>query len=155
MKAHAWIMQITDTLSVAVGEFELIHILVDNPILFRLPKAPHYCQQVFIWQNKIIPIMNLAERFGLEKNTVTDEYIVVSIFAYRAEKTGIPEYAALFLNATPRRSEVSDDQACQLPTDLQSLTHYVRSCFQDTESKQIIPILKLEHLFAYQDNLTV
>jgi len=154
MKVPAWIISITDNLSAAVGEFELVHVLPDKPVLFTLPKAPSYCQQVFVWQNKIIPIMNLAEKFGLEKKTATNEHRVMSIFAYRAEKTGLIEYAALLSNATPRRSEVSDDQACPLPTDLHSLTHYVRCCFQDLDTKQTIPILKLERLFAHHDRLT-
>jgi len=152
MKVPAWIISITDTLSVAVGEFELIHVLPDNPELFNIPTAPPYCQQVFIWQNKIIPVMNLAERFGLEKNATPNDHRVMTIFAYRTEKTALPEYGALSLNATPRRSEVSDTQACPLPTELSAWVNYVRCCFQDAESQQSIPILKLEHLFAYQND---
>jgi chemotaxis signal transduction protein len=151
MKAPAWIISITDTVSVAVGEFELVHILPDNPKLFSLPQAPHYCQQVFVWQNKIIPLMNLAEKFGLEKNSTTGEQFAVSIFAYRTEKTGQPEYGALLSNAIPHRCEVSDKQACQLPTELYLWRHYVRCCFQDTDTQKVIPILKLDRLFAYQD----
>jgi chemotaxis signal transduction protein len=153
MKASAWIISLTDTVSAAVGEFELVHVLPDTPELFTLPKAPHYCRQVFVWQNRIIPVMNLAERFGLEKNAVTDKRVVVCIFAYRTEKTALPEYGALFLTAAPKRSEVSDTQACPLPTDLSSWANYVRCCFQDRESKQAIPILKLERLFTHQNGL--
>jgi len=153
MKVPAWIISITDTLSAAVGEFELIHVLPDNPELFSIPTAPPYCQQIFVWQNKIIPVMNLVERFGLEKNATPDDHRVMTIFAYRTEKTALPEYGALSLNATPRRSEVSDTQACPLPAELSSWTNYVRCCFQDTESQQAIPILKLEHLFAYKNGV--
>lgn len=152
MKVPAWIISITDNVSVAVGEFELIHILPDNPILFNVPTAPYYCQQVFIWQHKIIPIMNLAARFGLDNPAMTYDDFVVGIFAYRAEKTGLFEYGALLLTATPYRTEVSDEQACPLPTDLFAWKHYVRCCFQDTETQKAIPILNLERLFAYQDN---
>lgn len=151
MKATAWIISITDSVSAAVGEFELIHILPDDPELFNVPRSPAYCQQVFVWQNKIIPVMNLAKRFGLEKESAINNHVITSIFAYRAENTGLPEYGALLLNATPYRSEVSDAQACPLPTELYSWTHYVRSCFQETETKKAIPILKLERLFGYQD----
>ena len=150
MKATAWIIAMTDTLSVAVGEFELVHILPDNPMLFNIPKAPPYCQQIFVWQNKIIPVMNLAKRFGLENNPASDESFVVNIFAYRAEKTRLPEYGTLFSKAAPRRIEVSNEQACSLPAHLSSWTPYFRSCFQETETKKVIPILNLERLFAYQ-----
>jgi len=155
MKVPSWIISITDTLSAAVGEFELIHVLPDYPELITVPKTPLYCRQVFVWQNKIIPVMNLAERFGLETNAAGNDRSVMTIFAYRTEKTALPEYAALCLNTTPKRSEVADTQACSLPAELSSWTNYVRCCFQDTESQQAIPILKLEHLFAYQNDVVV
>lgn len=153
MKVSAWIMSITDTVSVSVGEFELVHILTDNPILFTVPTAPLYCQQVFVWQNKIIPLMNLAARFGLPETSTLSDSIVVSIFAYRAEKTGLIEYGALVSNATPRRSEVSNEQACPLPTDLSAWQPYIRCCFQETNTPKATMILNLEHLFASQNNL--
>jgi chemotaxis signal transduction protein len=153
MKANAWIISITDTVSVSVGEFELIHILPDTPELFNVPRAPVYCQQVLVWQNKIIPVMNLAQRFGLKRPSAINSSVIASIFAYRAENTGLPEYGALLLTTTPRRSEVSDDQACPLPSELYLWTHYVRSCFQETETKKAIPILKLELLFGHQDGV--
>lgn len=154
MKAQAWIISITNTVSAAVGEFELVHVLPDNAVLYKVPKTPDYCQQVFIWQNKIIPVMNLAARFALKQKPTANEHFVISIFAYRAERTGILEYGALFLTDTPRRSEVSDEQACPLPTDLFAWKHYAKSCFQETRTQKAIPILRLEHLFAYQDDVT-
>jgi chemotaxis signal transduction protein len=150
MKVPAWIMSITDTVSVAVGEFELVHILTDNPVLFTIPTAPSYCQQVFIWQNKIVPVMNLATRFNLPEKS---NDFIVSIFAYRAEETGQIEYGALFLTASPLRIEVGNTQVCPLPADLTALTPYVRCCFQETKTQQATPILNLEHLFASQNNV--
>jgi chemotaxis signal transduction protein len=154
MKVPAWIISITDTVSASVGEFELVHILPDNPTLFTVPKSPPYCQQVFVWQDKIIPLMNLAERFGLDNQSVSS-HVVVSIFAYRAEKNGKIEYGALCSNTTPRRTEVSDTQTCSLPADLSEWTQYVRCCFQETDTKKAIPILKLERIFAYQNSVTI
>lgn len=154
MKASAWIMPITDNVVVAAGEFELVHILPDKPKLFGVPKAPHYCQQVLIWQNKIIPVMNLAIRFGYEI-TVSNENSIISIFAYRLSTTESIEYGALFINTAPRRIEVADSQACALPADLQVWTPYVWSCFQDLGTQKAIPILRFERLFAHQDKPTV
>lgn len=152
MKAQAWIISITNTVLAAVGEFELVHIMPDNPVLFNVPKAPPYCQQVFIWENKIIPLMNLAVRFNLQKELKTNSRFI-AIFAYRTAKTGQVEYGALFLTAPPLRSEVSDIQGCSLPTDLSSWRYYVRSCFQEIRTKKEIPILNIERLFAYQESV--
>jgi chemotaxis signal transduction protein len=155
MKIPAWIISITDTLSVAVGEFELVHILPDMPELFHVPNAPPYCQQVFIWENKIIPVMNLAEKLCLEQHSATHSRIVISIFAYRINRIGVAEYCALFSDSVPHQIDISDEQACPLSADLYSWTPYFRSCFQEAETKKIIPILKLERLFTYQHGTAV
>lgn len=154
MKVPAWIIPITDTVLVAVGEFELVHILPDKPEFFKVPQAPYYCQQVFTWQNRIIPIMNLAARFGYQTEAIGENYII-GIFAYRAEITELIEYGALFLNKAPRRIDVGDTQACLVPDHLQALTPYVWSCFQEFGTQKVIPILKLARLFAHQNKVSV
>ena len=143
-------MSITDPVSVSVGEFELVHILTDTPVLFTVPTAPPYCQQVFVWQNNIIPVMNLATRFGLPEHS---DHFIVSIFAYRAEEMGQIEYGALFLTAAPSQIEVGNTQACPLPTNLIAWTPCIRCCFQEMKTKKATPILNLERLFAAQNNL--
>ena len=147
MKAIAWIIDIADSFQSAVGEFELIHILPDNPKLFKIPKTPEYCQQVFIWQNRIIPVLNPAKKL-LNFQT---EGKIIAIFAYRNQKTNYIEYGALFIADTPNRIEVSDEQAVSLPTDLKPLSIYIKCCFQETDTQNIIPILKIEQLFEAQD----
>jgi chemotaxis signal transduction protein len=145
MKVPAWIISLTDDLSAAVGEFELVHILPDIPVLFEVPKTPFYCRQVFVWQHKIVPVMDIATRFATARSNTSP---IIGIFAYRTE-TGLVEYGALLLTTMPRRVEVSNEQACGLPTDLQLWLPYTRCCFQETEN-QAIPILNLERLFAAQ-----
>lgn len=145
MKVFAWLIELTDTTYAAVGEFELAHILPDAPVLFDIPHTPAHCQQVFVWQNKIIPVMNMTARLT---KTINNTNQLVGIFAYRTD-SGRIDYGALLLNAMPRRLEVSDEQACDLPAYLQAWKPYVRSCFQDTEN-HVIPILNLERIFAAQ-----
>jgi chemotaxis signal transduction protein len=152
MTASAWIMPITDSVFISVGEFELVHVLPDQPQLYKVPKAPRYCQQVFIWQDKVIPVMNLAKRFGFEQHSLVINRFI-AIFAYRAEKTGLLEYGALLLNDTPSRTEVNDEQLCQLPVDLSLWRHCFRSCFRETNLQTSIPILKLERLFGYLEGV--
>lgn len=150
MKAQAWILSITDTLFAAVGEFELVHVLPDSVELHKVPKAPHYCQQVFVWQNKVIPVMDLAARFGFQQKSTTNAHSFISIFAYRAETTGLIEFGALMLADTPRRKEISDEQSCALTTDLYAWRQYFKSCFKDSGTQKETPVLRLERLFSYQ-----
>lgn len=146
MKASAWILPITPTLSVAISEFELVHLLPDKPTGYKIPKTPHYCEQVIVWEKKIIPLMDLARHFGLAYQAIkyTDDYLV-SIVAYRNETTGAVGYGALFLNATPYRVEVSNTQACDLPDSFKRWADYANSCF--TIQDDIVAILRLNRLF--------
>lgn len=143
MKAFAWIMEIAEGFLGAVGEFELIHILPDYPQLFQIPKAPDHCQQVFIWQNRIIPVLNPAKKLL----NCSEQGKIIAIFAYKNQKTNYIEYGALFITDTPNRIEVSDEQLVALPTHLQTWSLYTKCCFQDTKTQKIIPILKIEQLF--------
>jgi chemotaxis signal transduction protein len=145
MKVPAWIISLTDNVSAAVGEFELVHILPDIPVLIEIPKTPIYCNKVFVWQHKIIPMMDIAVRFA---STQSNTNPIVGIFAYRTQ-AGLVEYGALLLTTMPRRLEVSDEQACALPTDLQHWRPYIKCCFQETQD-QVIPILNIERLFVAQ-----
>jgi chemotaxis signal transduction protein len=147
MKATAWIIEIVEGFLGAVGEFELIHILPDNPQLFRIPRTPNYCQQVFIWQNRIIPVLNPAKKLL----NIEAQGKIIAIFAYRNPKTNYIEYGALFITDTPSRVEVSDEQAVSLPENLKTWSFYTKCCFQDTDTQNIIPILKIEQLFEAQD----
>ncbi len=146
MTVPAWIISIADNLSVAVGEFELVHILPDLPVLIGIPQTPHYCQQVFVWQHKIVPVMDMVTRFAVMPSNTTP---TVAIFAYRT-KAGLVEYGALLLTTMPRRVEVDNEQACALPEDLQIWQPYTRCCFQEAGHK-VIPILNIERLFAAQE----
>ena len=147
MKATAWVIDIAEGFYGAVGEFELIHILPDNPQLFKIPKTPEYCQQVFIWQNRIIPVLNPVTKLLNMK----EQGKIIAIFAYKPSKTNYIEYGALFINNTPHRIEVSDEQAVPLPTVLKTWSPYIKCCFQETITQNIIPILKIAQLFEAQD----
>lgn len=147
MKATAWIIEIAENFFGAVGEFELIHILPDYPQLFKIPKTPDYCQQVFIWQNRIIPMLNPAKKLL----NIDAQGKTIAIFAYRNQKTNYIEYGALFIANTPNRIEVSDEQAVTLPIHLKPLSIYIQCCFQETDTQNIIPILNIEQLFKAQD----
>jgi chemotaxis signal transduction protein len=152
-KASAWILPITQTVSAAVGEFELVHVLPDHPAAFDIPQAPHYCRQVMVWQNRIVPLMDLAMRFQVpgwepEEKSGTAANRVIGILAYRAEGAESLEYGALILSAIPRRCEVNDEQACPLPPWLTPWRRYASACFRPEGPHSAIPVLRLDRLFS-------
>lgn len=152
--APAWIFGITKSISAAVGEFELVHLPPEFPVLYEVPKTPHFCQRVMLWQQRIVPVMDLARRFQIpaEENTkeapspATERR--VGIFAYRAKETGTHEFGALFIASLPQRREISDAQLCSLPAGLDAWAPYVISCFQYGGERKAVPILNLAQLFS-------
>lgn len=153
-KAAAWIFRITTDVSAAVGEFELVHLPVDRPVLVEVPQTPHFCRHVMVWQNKIVPVMNLVARFlaksGQDPENRAEQGAdeIIAIFAYRARQSAIVEYGALALNSIPWRIAVSDAQMCDLPTGLESWRPYVISCFQSDLVQGAVPVLNISRLFS-------
>jgi chemotaxis signal transduction protein len=150
-KAPAWLLPITGTITAAVGEFELVHILPDPPALFGVPRAPHYCREVLVWQGRILPLMDLAARFDApgRKPALDAARVIVGIVAYRPEQgADALGYGGLALHSVPQRCRVGDDQACSLPPWLAAWTPYVSACFQPEGPRSAVPVLRLERLFA-------
>src|SRR6187402_2397137 len=60
----AWILPISQDVSVAVGRYELKYIEYISAGV-TLPGVPAYCEQGFVWRNRFIPaldIQNLVSR---------------------------------------------------------------------------------------------
>lgn len=58
-EASAWLLTLDPQVRAAVGEREMVH-LVQLPTVFDIPDAPRYCRQVLLWQEGIVPILDLA-----------------------------------------------------------------------------------------------
>ncbi len=140
-EASAWLLILDAELRAAVGAREMIH-LIQSPTLFSIPDTPDYCRQVLLWQEEIVPVMDLAA--WLRGSRAVLAPALVGIFAYQTAD-GIA-YGALPLAAVPARRRVSDEQACVLPTQPPGWARIALSCFNDGDKK--VPILDLRHLFS-------
>lgn len=147
-KATAWILPITPTVDAAVGELELVHLLPEPPPLFGIPGTPDYCRRVLVWQDRIVPLMDLAERFAAPGRDAASVPGLIGVFAYRPEGGGPTGHGALLLRGIPWRLEVGDDQACPLPAWLAGWAPYAGSCFQPEGPHPAVPILRLGRVFA-------
>jgi chemotaxis signal transduction protein len=142
-ESGAWIMDLDGELQAAVGEREMLHV-VQGPELYLIPLSPPYCQHVLIWQDTILPMMDLAA--WLKGQPERREHRIAGIFAYQARGDQAIRYGALSLAATPVRAQVNDQQACPLPTQPRGWKRLSLSCFALGE--RIIPILDLPTIFS-------
>ena len=142
-EASAWLLALDPALRAAVGEREMVH-MVQFPVLFEIPDAPSHCLQVMLWQEEIVPVLDVAAwlRGG---RAAAAAYPLVGIFAYQAAPATIA-YGALPLESAPLRRRVSDEQACALPEQPAAWARIAHACFRDGERK--VPVLNLRYLFS-------
>lgn len=139
---------------VAVGEFELAHVMPEAPELFAVPGAPAYCRQAIVWNARPVPLLDLPTRVynprALLAATRTRElahaYIAVVRFGSQSNLESV-DYGAIALRDLPVRVLVSDEQASRLPDDMEDWSTYALSCFAHADGTTV-PILHLERLFG-------
>lgn len=139
----AWLLQLDDRFQAAVGEREMIH-LIELPLLLEVPKAPRHCRQVLVWNEEILPAMDLAA--WLAGRPVQRVHRLAGVFAYQEHPQAAPSYGALLLAALPARLRVSDEQACDLPEQPAGWRQLAVSCFK--EGERPVPILDLPFIFS-------
>ncbi|HYP67211.1 MAG TPA: chemotaxis protein CheW [Thiobacillaceae bacterium] len=141
-EATAWLLPLDTELRAAVGEREMIH-LIQSPKVFEIPDTPPWCRQVLLWQEEIVPILDIAA--WLHGSPAAPTPALVGIFAYQTPTAAIA-YGALPLMAVPARRWVSDEQACTLPAQPSAWARIALSCFRDGD--RVVPILDLSCLFS-------
>jgi len=143
-EVNAWLLDLGEGLLAAVGELELVHLLPDAPALFDVPQSPAYCRKVLVWQQEILPLMNLATR--LLGRPAARGGGLVAVTAYQERPGADPSYGALMLSAPPVRVRVADSQACGLPEAQPGWRHMAIACFE-REGRGPVPVLDLAKVF--------
>ncbi len=142
-ESDAWVLALDLQLRAAVGKRELVH-LIETPMLFEVPRSPSYCRQVVVWNDTVLPAMDLA--VWLRGQPTQRQQPLAGVFAYQTRPGADPEYGALLLSGIPTRTRVDDDQVCALPKQPGSWQILAISCFKQGNSS--IPILDLPHIFG-------
>lgn len=142
-ESTAWVLALDRQLLAAVGEREMVH-LVEMPTLLEVPRSPPYCRQVLVWNDTVLPAMDLAA--WLRGQPAQRWRMLAGVFAYQARPGADPGYGALLLAGIPERVRVADEQACALPEQPSGWRAVAISCFQ--RGDQPIPILDLPYIFG-------
>ena len=141
MSANAWVLSFDNTRHAAIGELELVHVLADEPPLFDIPRTPVYCAQAFVWQERILPLLDVAAR--LEGQSTQRRHIAV--VRWRDKDTGTVEHGGVALCTPPKRVQVDDEQQCAIEDE--QWQECSLSCFRH-EELGAVPIVALDKVFA-------
>jgi hypothetical protein len=142
-RGRAWVLDLGGGASAAIGERELVLLLYDAPA-FRVPSTPPYAARVLFWEERALPVLDLAVRVGA--STIPTDTKFVAVVGYRRAGDPALRYGALPLGAPPFRVDVSDEQGCGLPDPLERWRAVAISCFRAEGVPT--PVLDLERTFA-------
>ena len=142
-ESTAWVLALDQQLLAAVGEREMVH-LIEAPTLLEVPRSPFYCRQVLVWNDAVLPAMDLAA--WLRGQPAPRPQTLAGVFAYQTQPGADPKYGALLLADIPTRTRVTDKQACALPQQPGDWRTLAIACFK--QGDQPIPILDLPHIFT-------
>ena len=141
--SEAWLLECGNALALAVGDHEMAEY-VQQYESWTVPGAPDYCQRVMVWQNNIVPVMDLA---ALEGGSATNAgQSDICILHYQAAPQQPLQHLALCVSRVPQKISVDDAQACEFPPSLESgkLREVTLACFShDGLPVLIVDIAKL------------
>lgn len=142
-KAAAWVMKVDETLYTSVSQTELVHI-INKPVLFNIPGTPEYCQNVIIWNDNILPVVDIS--CLRDKNAQHTSREVVAVIIYRDKNNNIC-YGGINLVGSPDLELVENTQMCDFPTQYKDLHEISLSCFKNKSGHEV-PILNMSMIFS-------
>jgi len=146
--SNAWLLECGDVLTVAVSDHEIVEC-VHPERYYRIPQTPIHCSSVIAWQNKLVPVMDLAAALDSGHKGTLDSALVCLLSYQLAPKQPL-QYLALRINSTPQKILVDDGQVCEIPDEsFSSLLKSVSLC-AFTHQQLPVPILDIARLCAVE-----
>jgi chemotaxis signal transduction protein len=138
--ANAWLLDIGESMRVAIGMRELVQI-IELPNTFGVPLAPASSNKVMFWQKRLLPVLDLSIRL----NHTESRGNLLAIVAYQERESAAAGLAAIIVTAPPVRITVDDAQACTLDENMADWRELANASF--TREGGVIPVLHLSRLF--------
>jgi len=141
--SNAWLLECDPALIVAVGDHEIVEYIQPRRS-YTVPQAPPYCNRVIAWQNRLLPVIDLALLAGTR--SLQQDVPYACLLRYQPAPGAALQHLALRINRTPQKVAVEDSQACEFADDEVSplLKSVTLCCF--THLQQTVAILDLGKL---------
>lgn len=141
---RGWVMDVGAGWHVAAGAHRVVEYLLSPPTR-NLPRMPAHCLGILVWQEQMIPVLDLAPVLSQAQPQERSVHRAV-VLAYQEAPGKVVRYGALVVRAAPVEVWANDDMACPLPEDPPAFKQFSSSCFLHQE--KAIPILDTARLFA-------
>ncbi len=143
-RSEAWLLACDDSLSIAVGDHEMVELLPNDP-LRRAAGSVDGIADTVEWQQTRLPVLEL----GAPPNRAgTDTIPYYCVLNYQPA-SGMPlRQVAIRVTRAPERIDVDDARVCEIPRGLETarLRRAILSCFVHRE--QAVLVLDIAALCA-------
>jgi hypothetical protein len=136
----AWLLDVGGGQRVALGAAEVVHLLSELPQRFPVPRAPARCRDVFLWEDRPVPLANLS---GTPPPSSVSG--LVAVVAFDSGRPGSASYGGLQIATVPRRCRVGDEDAATLDAVAPALQVIAHAAFR--QDGAVVPVLDLPALF--------
>ena len=145
--ASAWVLEVADNIRVAISQHEMNHI-DECSNLIKIPKAPVWCDQVMLWKNQIVPVMDFVRIYDPEyqSNGVAGASIMVAIVRVYDNSEQKISYGAIRILQPPILEKISNKQASKKQDIDQRWNGISVSAFNHKQT--IVPVLDIKSLFG-------
>ena len=135
--SDAWLLECGDSLSIAVGDHQMVELLQDEQC-HHVPGSPHYCSQVLLRGEDVVPVMDIDALHRGARSKPLDSYLCLLNYQ---QAPGEPLLQlAVRVRRAPERIQVDDAQVCDFPADFDAslLRPLALSCFTHHASPVLI-----------------
>ena len=142
-KVAAWLMKVNDSSYASISQVELVHI-INDPVFVRVPRSPDYCQNIMIWNDNALPVVDLSQLYDTTGSKPQNNVVAVIIFR---DKNNDLHHGGIALNSSPVLEYVNNSQSCTIPNQAKPLKDLTLACFTSEQGHQV-PILDMTRLFS-------
>lgn len=145
----AWVLTPNKDFKVALGESSMVEYLRDAE-LHSVPDAVSHCNQVVLWRDTFIPVVDLNLVLGDAALGASH----IAVLNYQEYSGQAPQYVGIKLTSEVERITVMDDTACDWPDNYPlEIQPIVESLFMN--QGELVSVISLENLCneGYRDYL--
>lgn len=120
--------------------------LVDSPPVVPVPGAPYYCVGLIPWQDGHVPLLDLHTLLRACPGAESAPLGHALVLAWQSAPGAPLQYGAVCARSLVQMIEVTDAQACELPSDSDLWPWLAIACFE--HAGQAVPVVDTARLFA-------
>jgi len=146
-KNRAWLLNFGKGLNAAVASYEMSQIVLSSDLhdLHEIPCMPHYCNEVFVFQDTILPVIDIPNLLEGDR-LMYSRHDILGLAAYQTDPSQPVRLGGIHLAGMPLNIFVEDEQMCDLDPDQEFWRPISHACFR--YENQAIPILNVPLLFS-------